>query len=148
MQEIANLRAPTFRVGIRYNAAVTKQYFTLEEARQLLPRIKQLMGRAVLLTQQMREFETEVRKLAQRAVGNSGGAAGTAYLDCLLALRQTIEEVQGTGCLVKSIEEGLVDFPHWMKDREVCLCWRHGEEDIRFWHEVEAGFAGRHPIEE
>lgn len=129
-------------------AAVAKQYFTLEEARQLLPRIKELAGRAVHLSGRLQGFEADVRRLADKAVGNSGGAAGTAYFECLLALRQCIEQIQETGCLVKSAQDGLVDFPHWRNDREVCLCWRHGEDDIEYWHEIEAGFAGRKPIEE
>ncbi len=132
----------------RYNAPVEKRYFTLAEARQLLPRIKHLMGRAVDLSQEMQGYEKEVRGLGEKSGSDSGGPVGTSYLECLLALRECIDKVQRTGCLVKSVQDGLIDFPHWKEDREVYLCWRYGEDDIRFWHEVDAGFAGRQPVEE
>ena len=50
------------------------------------------------------------------------------------------------GCELKDWESGLVDFPSRMDSREVCLCWKLGEEQITQWHEVYAGFAGREPI--
>ncbi len=125
-----------------------KRHFTLDEARQLLPLIKQLVGRAVDLSQEMQGYEKEVRRLGENSASNSGSPAGTSYLECLLALRQCIDKIQQAGCLVQSVQDGLIDFPHWKDDREVYLCWRYGEDDIRYWHEVEAGFAGRQPIEE
>lgn len=125
-----------------------KQYFTLDEARRLLPLIKQLAGRAVALSREMQGYEKEVRELGEKSANNSGSPVGTSYLECLLGLRQCVEKIQQTGCLVKSVQEGLIDFPHWKEDHEVYLCWRYGEDDIRFWHEVDAGFAGRKPIEE
>ena len=30
--------------------------------------------------------------------------------------------------------------------REVYLCWIDGEDEIGFWHELEAGYAGRQPL--
>ncbi|HLV01558.1 MAG TPA: DUF2203 domain-containing protein, partial [Acidobacteriota bacterium] len=57
-----------------------------------------------------------------------------------------LAKIQDAGCLVKSVDEGLIDFPHIRDGREVYLCWRYGEDDIEYWHEVDAGFAGRTPI--
>ena len=125
-----------------------KRYFTLGEARQLLPLIKQLVGRAVDLSQEMQGYEQEVRGLVENSANNSGSPGGTSYLECLINMRECIDKIQQAGCLVKSVQEGLIDFPHWKDDREVYLCWRYGEDEIRYWHEVEAGFAGRQPIEE
>jgi hypothetical protein len=51
------------------------------------------------------------------------------------------------GIKVKDLQVGLVDFPAWRDDHEVYLCWKYGEDDIQFWHEIEAGFAGRQPID-
>jgi len=125
---------------------VTKRYFTLEEARRELPRIRKVMGDAISLSHRMEEFCEELQVLADKAVCNSGSPAGTVYLGHLLELQQLIGRIQDRGCLVKSVQDGLVDFPHWKDGREVYLCWRFDEEDISYYHEVEEGFRGRKPI--
>ncbi|MDE0506470.1 MAG: DUF2203 domain-containing protein [Candidatus Poribacteria bacterium] len=48
--------------------------------------------------------------------------------------------------MIKNIDPGLVDFPHLRDGREVYLCWQFGEDEIRYWHDVDAGFAGRQPL--
>ena len=106
------------------------------------------MERAVRASQVMQGFEDQVKELAERAAENAGSRAGTAYLEHLLALSNCVSTIQDTGCLVKSVEDGLVDFPHLKDGREVYLCWRYGEDDIEYWHEVEAGFAGRKPLKD
>jgi hypothetical protein len=58
-----------------------------------------------------------------------------------------IHEIQATGVLIKDINLGLLDFPALKDGREVYLCWQYGEGEIAFWHEIEAGFAGRQPID-
>ena len=60
---------------------------------------------------------------------------------------QSIEILENTGIMIKSIDQGLLDFPSKRFDDEVCLCWKHGETEIKFWHEKESGFMGRKPIE-
>jgi hypothetical protein len=60
---------------------------------------------------------------------------------------QSIEILESTGVMIKSIEQGLLDFPSKRFDEEVCLCWKHGETEIKFWHEKDSGFMGRKPIE-
>jgi hypothetical protein len=51
------------------------------------------------------------------------------------------------GVLIKDINTGLLDFPAIRDEREVYLCWKFGEDDIAFWHEIEEGFAGRQSID-
>lgn len=58
-----------------------------------------------------------------------------------------LEILEKTGVSVKSIEEGLLDFPSKRFDEEVWLCWKYGETEIKFWHEKDSGFMGRKPIE-
>ena len=60
---------------------------------------------------------------------------------------QSVEILEGTGVIIKSIEQGLLDFPSKRFDEEVCLCWKHGETEIKFWHDKDSGFMGRKPIE-
>jgi hypothetical protein len=64
------------------------------------------------------------------------------------ALREQIEDIQETGCVIKDIEIGLVDWPALHQGREVLLCWKYGEPEVAFWHELHTGFAGRRPISE
>ena len=123
-----------------------KRFFTVEEARQLLPVLKKLVGRAIFLSARLREQQDVVQSLADSASNNTGSPEGTAYLETLIQLENYLHQIQDTGCVVKSVEEGLVDFLHLKEGREVYLCWKHGEEDIGYWHEVDAGFAGRTPL--
>jgi len=62
-------------------------------------------------------------------------------------LDNLLHKVQATGALVKDMSSGLLDFPAIRNGQEVYLCWKVGEEKIEYWHEIEAGFAGRQSIE-
>ena len=57
-----------------------------------------------------------------------------------------VHHILDTGVLIKDINIGLLDFPAFKDGREVYLCWQYGEGEIAFWHEIEAGYAGRQPI--
>src|SRR5947208_7374801 len=58
-------------------------------------------------------------------------------------MREYLKELADLGIELKDFDTGLIDFPCWLDDREVCLCWRLGEPTIEHWHEIDAGFAGR-----
>ena len=60
---------------------------------------------------------------------------------------ESVEILENTGVVVKSIEQGLLDFPSLRFDEEVWLCWKYGETEIKFWHEKDSGFMGRKPVE-
>ncbi len=60
---------------------------------------------------------------------------------------EAVEILENTGVVVKSIEQGLLDFPSKRFDEEVWLCWKYGETEIKFWHEKDSGFMGRKPVE-
>ena len=105
--------------------------------------MKELVEMAMHLSRQLSQYKHAVQELAREANLNQGSADGTAYLEHLLQLQSCVTRLQKLGCLVKSVEQGLVDFPHLKEGREVYLCWKHGEDDILFWHEIKAGFGGR-----
>ena len=64
-------------------------------------------------------------------------------------IRALIRSVAEMGVEVKSLDDGLIDFPAERRGREIYLCWKLGEGDgISWWHEVDTGFAGRRPITE
>ncbi len=123
-----------------------KRFFTVEEARQLLPSLKELMGQVMVISHRLEEYRDVVQQLADSASSNTGGPEGTAYLDIVISLQSCLTQLQETGCVLKSLQDGLVDFPHLKEGREIYLCWKYGEEDIQFWHEVDEGFAGRTPL--
>jgi len=60
---------------------------------------------------------------------------------------ESVENLENTGVMVKSIEQGLLDFPSKRFNEEVLLCWKYGETEIKFWHDKDSGFMGRKPIE-
>ncbi len=60
---------------------------------------------------------------------------------------EAVEILENTGVVVKSIEQGLLDFPSKRFNEEVWLCWKYGETEIKFWHEKDSGFLGRKPVE-
>ncbi|KAG2474607.1 MAG: hypothetical protein NPMRTH4_280024 [Nitrosopumilales archaeon] len=61
-------------------------------------------------------------------------------------LYQALEDLENTGVMVKSLDEGLLDFPSKRFDKEIWLCWKYGETVIKFWHDQDSGFQGRKPI--
>lgn len=131
-----------------YTVLVAKRLFTLAEARKILPLVRKLVAVGMNLSSEISRYKEVVQELAKSADLNRGSAEGTAYMERLLQLQSCVSRLQGMGCLVKSVDQGLIDFPHLKDGREVCLCWKHGEEDIFYWHEIDAGFAGRKRISE
>ena len=71
---------------------------------------------------------------------------GAGYLSVVLKYNDLIGKIESAGCEIKGVREGLVDFPSIRSGREVYLCWRMPEKEIRFWHDMNSGFAGRQPI--
>ena len=61
-------------------------------------------------------------------------------------LEDFVDELTEVGCELKDYRMGLIDFTGRHKGRDVCLCWKLGEETVGYWHEINAGFAGRQPI--
>ena len=123
-----------------------KKFFTVEEAREALPVIRELVNGMVYCSRKLEEYRDLVTVLAEKSSLDSGDPEATAYVESLLGLQSCLNRIQSLGCLVKGVQEGLVDFPHMRNGREVLLCWKHGEDDIGFWHEVDSGFAGRTPL--
>ncbi|MDA2913848.1 DUF2203 domain-containing protein [Acidobacteriia bacterium AH_259_A11_L15] len=62
------------------------------------------------------------------------------------ALREALTRMEQTGCIVKDLDMGLIDFLSIVNDEQVYLCWKRGEPSIRYWHRLDEGFAGRKPL--
>lgn len=82
--------------------------------------------------------------------GASGGIINdlTTLKTLIDALKVEMGTLNDAGCLIKDIDEGIVDWYAMRGERDVLLCWKLGEKEIGFWHDPEAGFSGRRPISE
>jgi hypothetical protein len=89
----------------------------------------------------------EVWPVVERAAGNGGSQAASRVVEEFARLDALVHRILETGALFKDINLGLLDFPALKEGREVYLCWKYGEVDIAFWHEIEAGYAGRQSID-
>jgi hypothetical protein len=122
-----------------------QRHYTLEQANAALPwvaeRLERLREAQALLT------EKEARDaLSEAAPGNGGGEPGQVVSEGFLALRAGLAELEAMEIQLRDLDRGLVDFPAMREGREIYLCWVEGEDEIGFWHELEAGYAGRQPL--
>jgi hypothetical protein len=128
------------------------RYFSVEEANQALPRLRQWLPRIQARRRRLDVVQHKLAELSVKASANGNLLEEEVHATQREAKRLTgeldklIGRIQELGCELKDIEQGLVDFPALREGREVYLCWRLGEEEVAFWHELEAGFAGRQPL--
>lgn len=121
--------------------------FTLSEARGLMPRLRKLLTRVLKEREALLDMRVEIDLAREKAdAGGGGSPMGPAYLTHLIAFSEAIQEVEYMGVHVKDLRTGLVDFPYDRDGRIVYLCWRPDEDEISWWHETDAGFAGRQPL--
>ncbi|MCB0834326.1 MAG: DUF2203 domain-containing protein [Bacteroidetes bacterium] len=127
-------------------AYLHKRHFSLIEARNLLKTVRNQCGRLVELKSQLNELNYDIYKHAYfGGLGPNGAKFHPRELEELIDIVRDFEE---RGILIKSIEDGLIDFPSLRASgEEVYLCWKFNEEDILFWHTIEEGFNGRQPVE-
>lgn len=124
------------------------RYFTLAEARAALPRVKALMEQAQSAKRTINRLRPEAWPAMRNAARNGGNVQAGELFQTYQALESGVKGIMGMGVLVKDVEAGLVDFLGRRTGREIYLCWRYGEEDIEYWHDLTAGYAGRQPIDE
>jgi hypothetical protein len=123
-------------------------YFSVEEANVALEIIRPLMEEVQSLRAKILARQPEIWPAIERSAGNGGNPALSKLVKDFERLDDLLHQILATGAQIKDINTGLLDFPAWRKDREVYLCWKYGEGKIEYWHEIEAGFAGRQPIDE
>lgn len=127
-------------------AMMFEKHFSLQEANSLLPELRRIFGKIGKIRESMGEKQEEIAATVERAKSNGGGAKAARYLGDMASLRHLIGEIEEMGVLIKDINRGLVDFPTLRDGKEVFLCWELGEDNIRYWHDIESGYAGRRPI--
>ena len=122
--------------------------FTVQEANALLPNVKVIVEKIQRAHRHLSTYRDEVKKAAEAAEQGGGGLTdGVAYARILNELTTQLAELEALGVQLKDFERGLIDFPSLRDGRVVLLCWQLGEGDeLEWWHDVDAGFAGRTPL--
>ena len=130
------------------------RYFTLEEAQELVNWLEEIFNGLSKLLKQLDELNDNIEQLENPVISNGVDDVVTQRIESmerelseiLTKINEQIQTVHQRGILVKSIQNGLVDFPYIFEDREVYLCWHSGEQEIKYWHEIDTGFPGRKPL--
>jgi hypothetical protein len=129
--------------------------FSLSEAERLRAKIEPILIEAMEARRNMGELDQQLGALAER-ISRAGGmqvpyeSVAKQRLErnrLEASIQSALENIQATGCVVKDLNVGLLDFPSRMNNEEVYFCWRLGEDRIRFYHRQDEGFAGRKPID-
>ena|SRR5579884_911624 len=131
------------------------RYFTLRQAEELLPQIEPAIREGIDLKAEFQSADAAFRSSTARIamlggvdVNRTAIVEQRARRDVSAArLKRLLDDLNERGCLVKDLDMGLIDFPTLLRGEEVYLCWKLGEDSIRFWHHVADGYRGRKPID-
>ena len=126
------------------------QLFTVDQANRTLPLVRKIVEDVVVQHRRWRETILELDLAASTARADEPRTRADALEREAQSLAREIDgyqrELEALGIQLKDRRLGLVDFPSEMNGRHVLLCWRLGESEVQFWHEVDAGYAGRQPL--
>lgn len=124
--------------------------FTVEEANRTLPLVRKIVEDVVREHRAWREKILELDLLSSSVGADEPRARIEALEREAQAIAREIDgyerELDALGIQLKDRRQGLVDFPSLHGERVVLLCWRYGEPEVQFWHEADAGYAGRQPL--
>jgi hypothetical protein len=121
--------------------------FTVDEANELIPELRPKLERIRSLYGSIAKMRGDAMAAAKASESGGGMPGGSAYVGTLYRIGKLTTELNEIGVELKDYGRGLIDFPSMRNGRVVLLCWQLGEPDsIQWWHEQEAGFAGRQPL--
>jgi hypothetical protein len=129
--------------------------FTLTEAERARKELEPFLVEAMDCRKKLAGLETDLTAVSARITMMGGVIVPYEKLATLRVehqqlaetLKSSLNRILETGCLIKDLEVGLLDFPALINNEEVYLCWRLGEDRIRFYHRHDEGFAGRKPLD-
>ena len=122
------------------------RHYTREEASALLPEIRAWLARLRQLQPLLEKQQRGLQPLLARG-HDLGGARVTDFLRTLVDAQKVLVEFARRQIQLKDLDRGLVDFPAIVGGREVFLCWEEGEPAVEYWHDLDAGYAGRSPLQ-
>ena len=122
-------------------------YFSVNDANKILPLVikkfnyaKKAKAEVMKMEQQLTSEITPTTSLEEYTINKK------KLNSSITKFYQSIGDLENTGVSLKGLDEGLLDFPAKRFDKEIWLCWKEGETEIKFWHEKDTGFMGRKPI--
>ncbi len=119
-----------------------RKHYNRDEARALLPKIRDWLKQLGRLRQSLSQQEQRLARLL--AAGNdAGGELVNHWVKTVAATKKVLQEFAQREIQVKDLDRGLIDFPAIIGGREVFLCWEQDEDDVEFWHDLNSGYAGR-----
>jgi hypothetical protein len=124
------------------------ELYTPQTANKALPEIKSMFANIVVQKNKVVALQEQLQLIIE-----SGGEFERFMIKkqelntAVSNLYKAIEQLESMGVMIKSVDEGLLDFPSKRFDEEVWLCWKAGEDEIKFWHGKDEGFMGRKPLE-
>lgn len=122
------------------------RYFTVEEANQALDVIRPLVRELLEIRSGILARKQDLWPMVEKAVGNGGSRAMSEIALEFAQIEKLIQDIQSTGAFMKDVNSGLIDFLAQRDGRDVFLCWRFDELNVQYWHEINAGFAGRQAL--
>jgi hypothetical protein len=125
-----------------------ERLFTLSEANHLIPQLHARLTSIRQAKEVLARTKEDIRKASAQAQYGGGSTVGPLYLSSLQQISTNLQAIHEMGVLVKDLEMGLCDFPHIREGRVVFLCWKFGEQEIRWWHETSTGYKDRCPLED
>jgi hypothetical protein len=130
-----------------------ERVFTLEEANAAVVELRPVVERMVEHGRRLAAAQRRQTKLVTQIAGNGGDMQPSDFRELATeiqaeadAVAACAERVNAAGAQIKSLQEGLLDFPARRGEEDVLLCWKLGEDEIEYWHGVDEGFAGRKPL--
>jgi len=132
----------------------TERHFTPEEVDALIPRLAEIVERAMehhrqaaALQRHLHEEKIRIRESGGGLIDQRDWKARAERLDGLaIEVREALQAISDLGGVTKDLEMGLVDFPGLVDGETVNLCWKYGETAVRFWHGLDEGYAYRKPL--
>jgi hypothetical protein len=136
------MAGPQFITPKPVSPSLAGKRFSLAEANRTLPLVRRVVGDIVKTHEQVTQMQAAVS-----AASAKDQPVLQSRLDLAIEhLQAYVDELHEIGCDLKDYQMGLVDFIGRHQGRDVCLCWKFGEDSVAYWHEMQTGFAGRQPV--
>jgi len=122
-------------------------FYTPVMANAILPEIRKRFANILNQRDRILELQSELNIVVEQNNGHEKFFSIKNLVNkSVTDLYKQIEEFEELGIMIKSFEEGLIDFPAKRFNEEVWLCWKLGEDKVKFWHRKDEGFIGRKPL--
>jgi hypothetical protein len=122
-----------------------KKHYTREEARALLPKLREWLDRLIHLRADLEKNDRRIAGLMAEGQ-DTGGDLVNQSIKLLSEIKGLLQGFADREIVIKDLSRGLVDFPALIGGKEVFLCWEKDEDDVEFWHDIDSGYAGREPL--